>query len=65
MMLVFQFPCLFEVPDVARMKILVAHEIFIRHFFYLLDWIGKRKQLEQEKTIGGWPQKEVGALLME
>ena len=28
----FQFLHLFEVPDVAGVKILVAHEILIRHF---------------------------------
>lgn len=38
----FQFLHLFEVPDVAGVKILVAHEILIRHFG-LLDSLGKPK----------------------
>ena len=37
------FPYLFEVPDVAGMKILVAHEIFVRHVD-LLDSLGKPEE---------------------
>ena len=42
----FQFPCLFEISDVARMEILVAHEIFIRHVWSLavgFAWQARRR----------------------